>query len=109
MQDVGPSRTGSDVVYAGAVVVGAPGVGSNLTHPAEPIQSSGQAWASVPRTTHWLPSRRPWVNPTTTRAGMPTDRAIRAIVAANCSQYPTRSSRKVARASSSEPPSICVE
>ena len=96
-------------MYAGVVVVGAPGVGSNRTHPAEPIQSSGQAWASVPRTTHWLPSSRPWVNPTTTRAGMPTDRAIRAMVAANCSQYPTRSSRKVASASSSEPPSICVE
>ena len=55
---------------------GAPGVGSNRTQPAEPIQSSGQACASTPRTIHWLPSWRPWVNPTTTRDGIPTERAI---------------------------------
>ena len=83
---VGSPEAGVAVVYPGVVVVGAPGVGSKRTHPAEPIHSSGQAWASVPRTTHWLPSCAPWVNPTTTRAGMPTDRAIRAMVAANCSQ-----------------------
>ena len=33
------------VVYVGVVVVGAPGVGSNRTHPADPIHSSGQTCA----------------------------------------------------------------
>ncbi len=63
------------------------GVGSNLTHPWEGIHSSTQACALRSRTTTRPSSRRvPGVNPSTTREGIPSMRAITAIDVENCSQ-----------------------
>ena len=84
-------------VYDSAPGMPRPGVGSNGTHPiAAPNHSSGQAWAFLPSTPYQLSGAlQPGVNPTATRDGMFSVRAIAANVAENCSQYPTRSMRKL--------------
>src|SRR5690606_34198724 len=75
--------------HASAPLGPRPGVGSKGTQPYSPRYTSGQAWACTPRTRNnvgALGSCTPWVKPTATREGTPTDRAIAANAAANCSQ-----------------------
>jgi hypothetical protein len=70
------------------------GVGSNRIQPRPLKYSIGQAWASCVVTVY-VPSAcaEPGVKPTETTAGMPSARAIAAIVPANCWQKPLRSLR----------------
>jgi hypothetical protein len=78
-------------VWVGSPGVGSArvGVGSKGIHPTSSSHTSGQACASLSVTCHTpLPSRLPYVKPTATRAGSPTERAIAAYEPANCSQYP---------------------
>jgi hypothetical protein len=78
------SWSGSIPVYASAPGMPRPGVGSNGT-PSN--HTSGQAWALRPST--WnapSSSTSPCVNPTATRAGIPSALAIAANVPENCSQ-----------------------
>ena len=81
------------------------GVGSKASvQPSPASQISVHAWASRFVTTYApLASRVPDVNPTATRAGIPSDRAITAKVVANCTQNPRRVSRNCTIAFSSSP------
>ena len=79
-------------VHDGACEVRSAGVGSKRTQPEPGKYSSGHACRSRPLKLHSVlrPSKvgdgEPLRNPTATRAGMPSARAIAAIEAENCSQ-----------------------
>ena len=64
------------------------GVGSNVTQPIPPYQTSTHEWASRSRTTYSrvLVSSEPDVKPVTTRAGTPAIRSSSAIAPENCWQ-----------------------
>ncbi len=71
------------------------GVGSKMSvQPSPASQTSGQAWASKLVTWYTSPRFIPGVKPTARRAGMPSERAMTAYVAANWTQNPLRRLRK---------------
>ena len=76
----------------GAIPVdGWAGVGSKETQPrVAPRYTSGQAWASAPRTLVTPPLVWPAVKPTATRVGSPSERAMTAKAPANDSHDPAR-------------------
>ena len=84
------------------------GVGSNSTQPVPGKYASTQACASEVRIERKSSTAVPPVNPTATRAGMPTARSITAIAEENCSQYPARPTvRNSTRASSPPGGAVC--
>ena len=80
-----PSCAAVTCVYDAASGFPRPGVGSKATQPMPSNHTSGHAWACRPYTWN-RPSApaTPGVNPTATRAGIPSVRAITANVAENC-------------------------
>lgn len=82
------------------------GVGSKRTQPSPSKCSSGQACRLSELTMNSLGTcglRAPGRNPTATRDGMSSVRAMSAIALAKCTQYPLRSMRNCATMSAPEP------
>ena len=80
------SPPGATRAQLGGCDAGPPGVGSNGTQPEPWKYSSGHACSSCRPTTCLPCTVWPSAKPTATRAGIPSWRAITAIVEAKCTQ-----------------------